>query len=346
MKKIVNTFLIIIFLFIIAGCIIPTFLPKNIEFETSRQFNNPVSEVFLEFNNLENYGSWAPLISTDSLNTNINYMFPYKGMGSSFTWVNKKNNEIGKGEYKILKSKINTYIQSQIIFDHIGVIYLQDIHFKYENNSTQVKLHLKSENFSYFNRILAYFYLNHLKDDWEEGLNKLSSKLSKNNLNTHVGVGDTEFADFPGLQLLSIKNETTTDPDEIFNAAHKSLKEISKYLIDSLRYIPTDIKNPVLYYSKFDTLNHSAIFYSGYPIKLDVLPKNNTMSLISIPGGKSIYTPIEGSFNSILKFRYSLDKYSKENGIQIKPQYWEQYIDFPISSHDVIKGNAYYLITE
>lgn len=347
MKKIVNILLILIFLLIVAGCIIPAFLPKNIELKVSREFNNPISEVFLEFNNMENYGSWAPLISTDSLNTHINYIYPYKGQGSSLTWVNKKNDEIGKGEYKILKSVINKYIKAQIIFDHIGVIYFQDINFKSEEGNTQVYLQLKSEDFSYFNRIFAYFYSQSLETELEKGLAKLASKLSRNNLNSmNVGIGDTEFTEFPGMQLLSIKNETTTEPHEIFKAAHKSLKEISKYLIDSLHYVPTDIKSPVLYYTKFDTLNHNAIFYSGYPIKLDMLPENNNMNLISIPEGESIYTPIESNFNSILKFRYTLDKYSKENGIQVKPTYWEQYIDFPISPDELIKGKAYYLISK
>ncbi|MGM5631058.1 hypothetical protein O2K51_09160 [Apibacter raozihei] len=346
MKKIVNILLLIILLFAIAGCIIPSFLPKNINFQVSREYNNPISEVFLEFNDLENYGVWGTMVSEDSINTRINYFAPYKGEGSSLTWSNKKDTNIGKGEYKILKSKINKYIQSQIIFVETAVICIEDIYFKPVDGSTQVTVNLKTEDFSYFNRIFAYLYAERLQDNLEESLARLEKKLSKGNLNKILASGDTEYTDLQGIQMIAIKNETSTDAEDIYKSMHKSLGEITEYLTDSLRYIPNDIKNPIAYYIKYDTIEKSAVFYSGYPVKLDILPPNTDIKLISIPGGKAIYTPISGKVENLINARYTLDTYSKENGVKLKNQFWEEYLDFPLSFDDEIKGNAYYLIIE
>lgn len=346
MKKIVNTFLILLLLLLIAGCVIPSFLPENIEIQVSKKFNNPISEVFLEFNDLENYGTWGALISEDSINTRVNYFSPYKGKGSSLTWTNKKDTHIGKGEYKILKSKINQYIQSQIIFVETRVICTEDIFFKSESGATQVSIHLKTGDFSYFNRIFAYLYSGKLKERLEKSLDRLGRKLDKDDINKELTVGETKYIDFDGIQLLAIKNETTTNMDDIYKSMYKSLNEISEYLTDSLRYIPTDIKNPIAYYTKFDTINKTATFYSGYPVKLDVLPSNSEMKLISIPGGRAIFTLINGKVENLPDSRYVLDKYAKENGVKLNNQFWEEYQDYPLSFDDEIKGKAFYLIVE
>ncbi len=347
MKKIVNIFLIFLFLLIVAGCIIPSFLPKNIEIHSYKEFNNPISEVFLEFNDLENYGTWGTLISEDSINTRVNYFSPYKGEESSLTWSNKKNSKIGKGEYKIIKSKINQYIQSQIIFVETRVICTEDIQFKSEKGVTQVSINLKSGDFSYFNRIFAYLYTNKLKENLEASLTKLERKLNKDDINKDLTVGEINYMDFPGTQLLVMKNETSTNTEEMYKSMYKSLHEISKYLTDSLRYIPADIKNPIAYYVKFDTISKSTIFYSGYPVKLEVLPSNNEMKLISIPKGRAIFTPISGKVENLIQSRYILNNYSKENGVKLNTQFfWEEYQDYPLSYDDEIKGKAFYLITE
>ncbi|MDR2121646.1 MAG: hypothetical protein LBP34_00840 [Flavobacteriaceae bacterium] len=346
MKKIVNIFLTFVFLLIVAGCIVPTFLSKNIEIHTSRSFNNPISEVFLEFNDLENYGTWGLLINDDSINTRINYFSPYKGEGSSLTWLNKKDTDIGKGEYKILVSSINRYIKSQIIFVETGVVCVEDIYFKSENGMTQVSVRLKTEDFSYFNRIFAYLYATKLEEDLKNSLEKLANKLSKDNSNKELIAGDTEYVDFQGTQLLAIKNETSTNIEDIYKAMHKSLQDITEYLTDSLRYIPTDIKNPIAYYTTFDTINKVAVFYSGYPVKLDAFFPDNDMKIISLPSGKAIFTPINGKVGNLFNSRFILDKYSKENGVKLKSHYWEEYQDYPLSFDDEIKGKAFYLIIE
>ncbi|MDR1876744.1 MAG: hypothetical protein LBQ84_03890 [Flavobacteriaceae bacterium] len=346
MKKIVNIFLILIFLLIISGCVILIFLPKNIEIHISRDFDNPISEVFLEFNDMENYGTWGILIGEDSINTRINYFSPYKGEGSSLTWKNKKDDNIGEGEYKILKSKINQYIQSQIIFVEARIVCMEDIYFKSEGGGTRVSIRLKTEDFSYFNRIFAYLYARKLEENLENSLQKLTDILSKDNSNKELAVGDIEYTDFQGVQLLAIKNETSMNTAEIYKSMYRSLHDITKYLTDSLRYIPTDIKNPVAYYTTFDTINKTVVFYSGYPVKLDVLPSNTDIKLISIPQGKAIFTPINGKTEDLFDSRFALDRYSKENGVKLKQQYWEEYQDYPLSFDDEIKGRAYYLIIE
>lgn len=348
MKKIVNIFLFLVFLIIVAGCIMPSFLPKKIEIITTKEFNNPISEVFAEFNDLENYASWGLLINEDSVNTRINYFSPYKGAGSSLTWNNSKDYTIGKGEYKILTSKVNNYIKSQIIFVVTGVVCIEDINFKSNEGVTRVSLHLKTDNFTYFTRIFAYLYSHKLEESLNKSLEKLTVLLQNGRSNKQLNEGDAEYLDFKGIQLLAIKNETSTNSFEVYKAMYKSLHEISNYLTDSLKFSHIDIKNPIIYYSTYDTVAKTAVFYSGYPIDLDsnIIPANNTMSLLSLPAGKAITTPINEKVHNLFNSRYILDKYAKENGIKLKNIYWEEYKDYPLSIDDDIKGKAFYLIAE
>lgn len=346
MKKIVNIFLFLVFLIIVAGCIMPSFLPKKIEIVTSKEFNNPISEVFSEFNDLENYASWGLLINEDSVNTRINYFSPYKGAGSSLTWLNSKDHAIGKGEYKILKSKVNKYIKSQIIFVETGVVCLEDINFRSNEGITHVSIHLKTDNFTYFTRIFAYLYSHKLEESLNESLEKLTILLQNGRSNKKLNKGDTEYFDFKGIQMLAIKNETSTNFSEVYKAMYNSLHEISNFLTDSLKYTYKDIKNPIIYYSTFDTLAKTAVFYSGYPVDSNIILHNNSMSLLSLPAGKAIATPINEKVHNLFNTRYILDKYAKENGIKLKNIYWEEYHDYPLSIDDDIKGKAFYLIAE
>lgn len=346
MKKIVNIFLFLVFLIIVAGCIMPSFLPKKIEIITTKEFNNPISEVFAEFNDLENYASWGLLINEDSVNTRINYFAPYKGTGSSLTWNNAKDHSIGKGEYKILKSKVNNTIKSQIIFVENGVVCIEDIDFQSIGGVTDVTIHLTTENFTYFTRIFAYLYSHKLEESLNKSLDKLSILLQNGRSNKQLHEGDAEYIDFKGIQLLAIKNETSTNAEDVYKAMYKSLHEISNYLTDSLKYSYKDIDNPIVYYSTFDTLAKSTIFYTGYPVESNINPPNSAMSLITLPAGKAITTPINENVHTLFKTRYILDKYAKENGVKLKNSYWEEYQDILQSLDDDLKGKAFYLITE
>ncbi|TWP23249.1 hypothetical protein ETU10_07810 [Apibacter muscae] len=346
MRKILNVFLFILFLLIIAGCILPYFLPKNIEISASKKLTNPISEVFLEFNDLENFGSWGLLTEQDSINTRINYFSPYKGKGASLTWKNKKNYEIGNGEFKILESIINKKIKAQIIFVNYGILCSEDIYFKSLKEGTYIKVSLKTQDFSYFKRIFAYLNAENLQEILDESLNRLELKLNKKNIPQQLKLGESDFIDKKNVQLLVVKNETTTDSEEISKNLHKSFHTVNQYMVDSLNYSLLDIKNPIVYYTNFDTINKSATYYAGYPVNnLDIIPNDN-IKLISIPSGKAIFTPIKTTNLNLLNSKYTLDSYAKENGIKLKNQFWQEFNDFPTSNDDEIRGNAFYLIIE
>ena len=347
MKKIVNIFLFLVFLIIVAGCIMPSFLSKNIEITISKDFNNPISEVFAEFNELEKYAAWGLLINDDSLNTRINYFSPYKGTGSSLTWSNSKNNTIGKGEYKILKSKLNKYIKSQIIFVETGVVCIEDIDFESNENMTTVSIHLKTEEFSYFTRIFAYLYSHKFKESLAESLEKLTNLLEVVHSHKQISEGGgIKYIDFQGIQLLCIKSETSSKYSDVYNAAHKSLQDISKYLTDSLKYSSNEIKKPIIYYTTVDTIANKTIFYSGYAIDATIIPPSSAMNFITLPNGKAITTPIDEKVHNLFNARYILDEYAKDNDVKLKNIYWEEYQEYPSSIDDDIKGKAFYLITE
>ncbi|MDR3272006.1 MAG: hypothetical protein LBT29_00785 [Flavobacteriaceae bacterium] len=346
MKKVIHILLFFMLLIMIAVSIFPVFLPKNIEINVSEKFENPVSEVFNEFNNLQNLSVWGAWLAQDSIDRQINFFAPYKGQSASLMWNNKKDENQGKGEYKILKSVLNKYIQLQIIFLKKNIICAENIHFSFAEKQTQVDIHFKTSDFDYFNRIFAYFYAPKLQEDLQLSLKKLDQKLNGGkNLKKMPTYGEVDYFDFGGAQLLAVRNETSSNSDAVHKASLASFKEVMAYLVDSLRYSPVDIKNPTAYFVKYDTVIHSAVFYAGFPVKnMEILPQKK-FEVVSIPAGQAIYTPIDGNYTNIINSRYILDQYSKEHGITQTKDFWEEYSDYPDRKETEITGKAFYLIS-
>lgn len=324
MKKIFNFIIIFIFLVIVAFSLLPLFLEKNISFSLTHSYESPVSEVFQEFNEVQSFGSNLHWLKKDSVNTRLNFFAPYKGKGSSFTWENKVNKEIGSGEYKIINSVINKRITALLSFNQSKITNYCSFSFEKEGNQTLVTLNFKTSDFSYLGRITGYFMQKDIEQELNDCLAAIDKTLSKNKkIIKTIKIGEVAYSEFNGNRILSIENETDTSPENMFKAINKSLSAINKFLIDSLNYSSSDIKNPIVYYQKYDTVSKFAKFYAGYPIKNNFVP-NGSMQWFNLPSGTTIYTPIKGNYPHSFQSKYLLDKFAKENGIGLGG-FWFEY---------------------
>lgn len=87
--------------------------PAHFRIERTTTLNAPVTTVFAQVNDLQNWNSWSPWAKLDPQAKNT-FEGPKAGKGAKFSWSG--NNEVGEGSMTVVESRPNERVRFRLDF--------------------------------------------------------------------------------------------------------------------------------------------------------------------------------------------------------------------------------------
>lgn len=308
-------------LIVIAGFIIPLFLPNRIEAEAESIVPLPVALVYEEFINLNEFSQWEPWGANDTL-AEKEFYSPYRGEGAGYVL----SSSAYSGEFDIVKTKKEAYVE----FDLTGLGLGKQSHMTvelsaYSPDSTRVVWKVDSKKISYFSRYFSYFTSHKLEELLLSGLANLESKLISSPLSEDqlsiLNEGMISAEGFEGRKVLAVENTATSDTEEIETAVNESLGYIRSYLKDFLKIPEEEVGRPVIYFESVDPAAKEIKFYCGYTLSGSAVPDEG-MVLKSIAAGENLAGIFNGSYDEAMQMKEKIQSYAKENDFRLQKEYW------------------------
>lgn len=317
MKK---TILILIFILVIVA-IIPIFLPKTMHVEREYIYNNPIEEVFQNFNELKIFTSFNEWTSKDD-DIILNFSKQTKGLNAKYSWKSK-DKTVGDGHIKIIEVADNEFINYELQFGESKGNTAEIIFQKIDENKTKVIWSFDSEEAKYPFQIFNLLMKKPVKDNLNKSLINLENILNKNKGNTQDN-SNIKITENNNQKIFGILQQTSIDSDEISTAIDESLGTVYSYLKDVIGKTPEQIGPPVVLWKNYSIDNDNALFYCGYIVQANI-DTAEEFEYTEISAGKSLSTKFKGN-NKGLEFAYkSIEDYAKENEILLSTEFWSVY---------------------
>lgn len=308
-------------LIVIAGFIIPLFLPNRIEAEAESTIPLPAALVYEEFVNLNEFSRWEPWSANDSL-AEKEFYSPYRGEGAGYVL----SSSAYSGEFDITRTKKDSYIEFDLTGLGLGKQSHMTIELSAESpDSTHIVWKVDSKKISYFSRYFSYFTSHKLEELLLTGLANLENKLVSSPLSedqlTSLVEGMISSENFDGRKVLAVENTATADPEEIETAVNESLGYIRSYLKDYLKIPEEEVGKPIIYFESEDPAADEIKFYCGYALSGSAAPDEG-MVLKSIPAGENLAGIFKGGYKTAGQMKKEMQTYAKENDFRLKNEYW------------------------
>lgn len=319
MKK---TILILIFILVIIA-VIPIFLPKTMHIEQEKVYNNPVEEVFQNFNDLNKFTSFNEWTSKDE-DIILNFSKQTKGLNAKYSWKSE-DKSIGEGSMKIMEVSDNEFINYELQFGESKGNTAEIIFQKVDDNKTKVIWSFDSEEAKYPFQIFNLLMKKPVGDNLNKSLINLESILNQNKAEIHED-NNIIITENSTQKLFGVLQQTSVASDEIYTAIEESFGMVYSYLTDVVGKSPEQIGFPVILWKNYSIDNNNALFYCGYIVQENI-DTAEEFEYAEIPSGKSLNTQFRGNIKE-LEFAYnSLKKYAQENDILLSTEFWSVYLN-------------------
>lgn len=334
MKK---SFLVIFFLgFIIGGYFVFNFYTKEEKFsvKVEKEIDAPVDDVFLQFDNFQNFTHWNALFSTKN-KTKINYFLPIEGENSSISFFNSKKDN---GEIYIRESKKNNYIKYQ--FFHSQNKRPLDILVKFKvlsQTKTKITWIISGKQNVNFQNIIDNFTAQDFIQNINNSLTNLKHNLT-NQTNVHRKIDqiklDSIFIEnIPNETLLGVNYENFDKRDDLLMGIIHNYNKIHNLI--SLDYKDDSFSIATLIIKTNSIKQDEVSYFIGFPVSEKQNLSNNVLIFRELNGGKAYSIYYKG------KYKYkqmSIDKLKskvKADGLEIN-QLREVFMEAPEENRDVL----------
>jgi len=320
-KKILLAIAGILVLLVIVGF----FLPSASQVNRTVTIHAPVSAVFEEVNNLENWKNWS---YWQSLDPEMKMTFGEKkeGTGASYSWDGP---ETGKGSLSITESIPDKSIRTELQFTDMGAA-VGRYEFTQEGETTTVK-----ESFTY-----------------EYGANVLMRYMGKLFMEGEVGKAFE-------VELARIKEIAEAKPAYAIKITEESFPGAS-YIGMSHKMSPKDAaaisaQMGKMYGDLLGAVTRAKVQMTGAPFCLYPAFNDETMEMIcalpvgsemktvgkfkveQLPSGPVVKAVHYGSYDKLIDTHQEIGKYIQVNMLAINGAHWETYVTDPMAEKDTAK---------
>ncbi len=311
LKRALYIFLLFLFLIAVASM----FFPSKFSFERKTIIKGSVHQVFNQVNELKNWSNWSPWALKDSsiYENESAYSYPSSGENATFTW-DSENEDLGSGKLKILKSEVNSLIETEAELDFSTLRH--NWYFSEVSEGIEVKWVCEVE--LGFNPIMKFFGLfleEEIGQNCELGLSRL--KTYTENLPNIQGVEVGEELILSSW-FLSIRD--SINPVDMNNIHGKLYERINTYL-DSEK-IEIAGSPLVIYHFWSDTL---VDIEAGIPIGDSVLVSVDDIKLNKIEEGKVVTAVHYGDYSRIPETYFGINEWMRKNKVVVTGPPWEIY---------------------
>ncbi len=323
--KTIKILVSIILIAIIGALIWAFFLPADVHIEEKTVINAPMERVFSQVNNFHNWKNWAPW--QDSV-YHTKYEGPQMGVGSKMLWTDEKE---GRSVQTIVESKYGEKVVTELVFGHQEDPAKATFKFKETEKGVEVSWIMDVKNLPYpFGRFVGYMINKGASFNFKKGLDKMKESVEKN----------IDKPDYDGYTIIKKNREVkyylayndSGRMDElqskIANAYSLIMKTMSENKITSKAY-------PLVEWNNFQPQGISsftALIETGKDYNI-----NQSVYSYTIPEGNVIFVKYIGPYkNSTIAWK-NLDKYMKNNNLEMRSDPFEEYITDPSTENDSTK---------
>jgi effector-binding domain-containing protein len=338
-KKLLYSIVIIIFIFLVIGFL----LPNEVHVERSAEINRPASTVFTLVNSYATNDIWSPWVARDP-DAVFQVSGPVSGVGARLEW-NGDPRLIGKGSQEIIESKPWSLVRTALDFDQQGsAIAYFDISEReggclvtwgFDTDLTEGQGLLPGVMARYFGLLFDRW----IGSDYEEGLANLKV-FAEAMPNVDFSDLSVEHLEVEPIDVFYIQSVSSQDPDNIASALGTAFQEIMTFMFDNDMEMAGQ---PMTIARSWDESGYA--FDAAIPIaETDVEPAGNILRGQS-PSGSAIRVIHRGSYEQMRPAYEKLAAYMSANGLREGPVSWEHYISDPgeVSEENLIT-NIYFLI--
>jgi len=318
--NIVKRLLIVVIAFLLFLVLFSFLLPSSLKLERKILIDATPELIFKQVDELKNWKNWATWAEKDSsiYNHLSSYSTTSSGVGATFKW-NSKNDEIGEGQMKTVKSNPNNLIELELNFGNTEALNYWS--FQEKNGLIEVTWGMNL-NFG-FNPSAKWFGLfaeDYIVPDMEYGLEKLKvfcenlPKINSGVVSQQV-IKDVQW--FVAIREKVSGIEAETIHSKLFN-------EISEYL--SKKAVATDLPAVVVYHFWSDSL---VDIEAGLLVKDSLFIEDSRIKLNKINTGKVITATHYGGYDRIPETYFSINEWIRRNEVQVTGAPWEIYVVDP-----------------
>lgn len=315
--KLLYFLLFILAVVLLAGIL----LPKNAEVRSSINISAPIDIVFDQVNDFRNWESWSPWLKSDSTLV-FKYGEQTAGAGASYSWTSEKS---GTGNQTMEKCNPKQFLQANIDFGNQGDA-TGNWSFKESEKSTSVIWEYKFTDMVYFERYFMFLFKDKILSDLNFGLQNLKSVSEELRLSRISDVAIKNLEIQPAMAIID-----SSEVDGMGRKMSAMFNKLSKYL-EKRKLKPTGPPFTVYYSWNPEGLTK---FACGIPIEKRTWGWKQ-YTYLELPEGQAAVITHWGTYGSEKPW-LALDKYLKDNNLQLSGAPWEIYLSDPNTEPDTSK---------
>jgi effector-binding domain-containing protein len=321
----VKILLSIILVAIIGSLTWAFFLPADVHIEEKTTIDAPMENVFNQVNNFHNWKNWAPWQDTVY---HTKFEGPQQGVGARMLWTDEKE---GRSVQTITESKYGEEIVTELVFGKDENPAKAIFKFKETSNGVEVSWIMDVNNLSYpFGRFVGFMINKGASHNFKKGVEKMKEYVEAN-INTPYYDGYTINEDERATKYYIAYSDSGKMEElqsKIANAYSVIMKTMSENKITPKAY-------PIVEWNNFDPQGISsftALMETGKDYKI-----NGDAHSYTIPEGKFVWVKYIGPYEQSDIAWNNLDKYIKDNKLEMRGDPFEEYITDPGTEADSTK---------
>jgi len=311
-------------------------LPANVHIEKKVEINAPIEIVFKQVNNFHNWKNWAPY--QDSI-LHTKFEGSREGVGSIMLWTDEKE---GRGKNEIIESIVNEKVVTVLSFNKNNEARSIFVFEKIGSENSMISWSMDINDLSYpFGRFVGYMIRKGAEYNFNKALNKLKTFVEERK----------NIPDYKGYDII----DNNLDAKIFISSVDSStMVEMKIKIGDNFKIISEKLKKaditPISYpIVEWNTYNPEGIsqFRCLMPIE-DSKKARKFEAFYEIPAGRTVWVKYIGPYNKSAVAWNLLDKYLKDNNLEMNGSPYEEYVTDPSTVPDANKWitNIYFPVKD
>lgn len=309
--KILKYLFFLFLIVIIAGAIYVATQDGEYHIEETTVLDAPVSVIFNEVNNLENWGAWGPWRSATEDEV-IEYKKTTRGEGAGFEW---KSEELGDGSITTTNVLPENSIEQQVIHNPTFAESQGRMYWKFEEVEEGTRVTLGLQGSQSFKEKLAFAFRDNsitdiIRPRLSSGLQKLDSTV-QNRMSQYTINVDGITTHGGGFYMYST---TASKISQVPVRMENMITEVKNYM--EMNNIP-QLGDPFVVYNNWDEQNNSAIYSAGiFTPSLVITPQDSDILNAMMPVQKVVKATLKGDYKNLEEAWDSTYSYLEKNNLR------------------------------
>lgn len=276
-----------------------SFVDESKNFTIEKEINYPVEKVFPQFNNLQNFTSWAALFAGNN-QLAFDFFTPYDGQGSAMHYYSKKNQN-ASGDLFIRYQNLNKTLRYQLFEGKKNTPYLIDLKFIPTKGKTKIIWHIQTPKQPLLKRSLNLWsedeIANQIDSSMKNLVANLGNKVEKESQRENLKFDSLMVEQQHALLLLGINVTSKNDKNALFKNIIMNHNKILNYVKMDLAKKNDEYGAPMLITNTDSFKDKEVSYFYGISLSKKMGISDNNFSFRTLNASKNYVIYYKGSYD-------------------------------------------------